>query len=130
MNILLKEYSKLEWGIGYVFIALDYKLRELFGKTGFNPFWIMNTTNNSRRDWRRCKTDDLHIKWTTTDAWHRLATVKLLVVRTYFLIVRICERLSFILDIRGGIRWLRFLSDPEWICKWMRVWHWISFHVN
>ena len=30
---------------------------------------------------------------------------------------------------RGGIRCLRFRSDPERTCKWMCVWHRISFCV-
>ena len=37
MNIWIKEYSELEWGVCCVFIALVYKIHELFGKAGFRP---------------------------------------------------------------------------------------------
>ena len=49
------------------FIAPDYKIHELFGKTGFNPFRIINMTTKSRRRRQWLKTGDLHIVWMITD---------------------------------------------------------------
>ena len=45
----------------FQYLLSNHKIRELFRKTGFNPFWIIITTIKSRR-WRRwLKTEGFHI---------------------------------------------------------------------
>ena len=123
MGTFPQEYPELEWGVCCVLITLDYKIRELFGKAGFNPLWITYTTK-SRRDWRRCKTNDLHIEWM---GCYWCSWLEFLPWKGYSgcrpdVLVDCADMrgpLSCIGHTGWGIRCLWFRSDLERTCKWM-----------
>ena len=60
---LSQEYPELEWGVCCVLITLDCNIRELFGKAGFNPFWVTDTTTKVDNEDGGSRPGSLHIKW-------------------------------------------------------------------
>ena len=130
MNIWIKEYSELEWGVCCVFIA--YYIRELFGKAELIPIlnnWFDDklTTKMVVEDWRSShRLDDY---WCLDCVVHPRRGNKWWSSRRIWRSTDMRGPLSCIGHMGLGIRCLRFRSDPEQTCKWMCVWHWISFCV-
>ena len=95
---------------------------------------MVETESTISRRWRQwLKAGGLHIIWMFTDVMIGLYTLDEVISgdRPDVLGDRPVMRgpLSYIGHTGRGIRCLRFRSDPEWTCKWMCVWHWISFCV-